>query len=645
MADDATATLEARDGTPLPVPSGAGRPLAELLANPSIRGYLVRHGLEIERRDEHLRVELGSLRRALHHLPEALDDAPPAVLDHPALSGDGSRRLLGLLGGMPGDPLETAVVLVPVTPRPCLEVVPEPEEPRDVLLAMDQVDPHRAPDLLRALDGMLDRLSLRRNLLADALIPLLRDDDSCGLAARILGRSGAVEAVGPLEHALSRTGSLDSRLEILGALMRLGHRALGIRTLRSILIHGSETARARAVRTLEEIAVASDADALHDMMRLAPRVERLGLAAMLYRLGDMRAYQVLARAITELDATTSARLTTATLDGAETTGTRRFIPLLEAYVRREERPWFRARGRAILERLRRRGATEAAPERLLQRAEVTYFSNRREEAMELLTELLTLLPGHAQALYLKANCLKEEGRVQEALRAAGRALANDPSNWRLHRLRGSLLWDGGQHDDALEAYDRALRLQPTDPYTWYYKGYVLYRLQRFEAALPCLDRALSLKSDSPYIYNQKAFCLERLDRHEEAVRCYRRSLRLDPGDLFTREYMGQALQAAGRLREALACFEAVLEAAPRREESLYRRADVLYDMDRWSNSEEAFSAYLDVRPDCYNAWFNRGLCLRFLARWDEAADCFAHALRVRPDSTNARRHLSYCAGR
>lgn len=632
IADFGTAEFQARDGTRLPAPPRARRALGRALTSEETLDRLVAHGLVVARGHGQVRVRVSDLRAALVRVVRE----EPETIDGPM------RELLRILATM-GEQ-DAHEIAVPTECGPRLSLVPAPAGPRDVVLGMQQVAPEGAAELLEALDGMLGDITLAPELLRRTLVPLLTRPGVAGLAARILSRAGVTDACADLERSLSHTTAPADRLEILAALMRLGHRALALRTFRTILIHSAEDVRRLAVRRLAEVADAGDSDALYEMLRLAPRLERIGLAAILYTFDDLRAYAPIARELERLGETSSPEVVTAVLDAVEHTLSHRFLPLLDGYVEREPRRWFAARARRVRAHLRGAGREERSTERLVDLAEQAYFGSDREQAVVWLDELLLLEPHHPHGLYLKANCLKEDGRVEEALRLSGVALSGAPCNWRLHRLRGSLLWDNGHAEAAVDAYDRALALSPVDPYTWYYKGYVLYRLQRYEEALPCLDRALSLKGDSAYVYNQKAFCLEKLGRHDEAAACYRRSLRLAPTDLYTREYLGQALQVASRLEEALACFDQVLDVAPQREEALYRRADVLYDLQRWQPSEAGFAAYLELRPDSYNAWFNRGLCLRFLGRLEEASACFRESLALRPDSANARRHLEYCDG-
>lgn len=632
-SDTAAAFFEAADGTRVPLAGGRHEVLVEWLRSGDVRALLREHGLEASLEGTALITTPESLIAALERASDAhRTPGRPAPVAADALAAQAAAL---------AHRANTSARLVVTLPRPDLRVVPAKRNPIEALLAMDTVDPDDAEELLATLDAVLDETDLPGEALERALVPLLTVAKTQALAARLLGRARVAKAASPLRSALARAASLEGRVEILAALVRLGRRSLGLRTLRSILAHGDETARRRVVAALWDVAEPGDAAIVHDMLRLLPQEERAELAALVYALGDVRGYPVVAGVMRDLERVDSASAERV-LRAIDRVDSRRFAPMLSGYAERESRSWFEARARQISRRLAALGRDEPTPGDLLEQAEESYFGNRNAEATALLDEVVALEPENARALYLYANCLKEDARLPEALRTCNRALAVDPSHWRAQRLRGSLLWDLDRHELALEAYDRALSLNPVDPYTWYYKGYVLYRLRRDSEALPCLDRALSLKNDSPYIHNQKAFCLERLERHDEAAKCYQRSLQLKPNDLTIRDYLGEALQAADRLSEAKAVYESILRDQADRDETLYHLADVLYDLEEWEGSAGAFGQYLERRPDSYNAWFNRGLCLRFLTRHAEAVECFRAALERRPDSVNARKHLHYC---
>ena len=629
------------DGQPLDLTRHQRQSLGSLLLDPATRGLLVVHGLDAVRDGDELRLRTQSLHIALGQLWRMLDEAPPWAQRHPLL---GRRQLRAAL--------DSANILAATAPREIalpfaaplepLALVTGRSDPSDALLNLEAVSQIAPAQLLTIIDEALLEVNLPKDLLHRTLVPLLENPATCCSAARLLGRAQVTRAVPALESALARATTPEARLAILGALIRLGRRVKAFGTLRSILTHGAPPARRGAVELLEEVATDADIGVVHEILRASHATERVQLAGLLYRLGDLRGYSHIDEAMTTLSSQSSSRAVDVALGAIFIIGSRRFIPLVQRYLTHESRPWFVGRAKSVLRHLRTHGTKELSVDQLLESAERAWASHERLRALALLDELLALSRAHARGLYLKANYLKEQGEVTEALKTAQLAVTAAPTDWRVQRLCGSLLWDKGRGSDALEAYDRALKLEPTDPYTWYYKGYVLYRMERHEEALPCLDRALSLKSDAASFHNQKGFCLERLERHEEASRSYRRSLRLAPGDLFTREYLGQALQTCGDLEGALSCFDMVLAKAPGREEALYRRASLLSALERWEEGAAAFARYLTLRTESFNGWFNRGICLRHLSRWAEAATCFEHAVRTRPSSVSARHQLDFC---
>lgn len=657
MSDAKLGVYARGDGSYRSLPPAVAGALVGLLLDPDTQRRLVARGLDLSRGERGFRMRAASLHVALVRmagdLQLQLHDAPSALRGQRLIGGQRRDVLIDLMHALAplarGTAAESFEVVVELDEMAGaerafrLEVVPEPPAPRALLLSMASVEAQDVPTLFDALDRLVEDLPLDHAVLERTLIPLLGDARHAGRAARVLGRAGVASAAGALERVLAGTLSVTSRLEILGALMRLGHRALGHRTLKCMLIHGSAAARRGVVSLLREVATEGDVAFVYELLRISGQPERVALAALAYALGDLRAYGEVASALGRLGPDVPLAEIEHVLRAALETGSRRFVPLLRGYAGRERRAFPAHRARAVAADLEQTGRDEATPEQLLEAAEAEAQAGAGRASLALLDELLLLEPSHVRALHRRASGLKELGRPREALADAERALALDASRWRTHRLHGSLLWDLGRQRAALQAYDRVLALNPVDPYSWYYKAYVLYRLERYEEALPCVERALSLKPDSPFIHAQKAFCLERLRRFDEAVRCYRRCLQLRPEDLSLRSHLGQALQAGGRLDEALACHDQVLALAPHREDALLHRASVLQALERLHEAAEAFAAYLAVRPESFDAHYQRGLCLRAGGRRREAAESFRQALVLRPASVAARTAFADCS--
>jgi tetratricopeptide (TPR) repeat protein len=510
----------------------------------------------------------------------------------------------------------------------------------ELLVDLESTDHAEVDGALYDLQGVTLEGPEQREALVRALGGPLRDVRTRGAAAKVVGSSVLSELGELLDRLLRQANTLDNRLSILGAMIRLGRNDDALRTLRSMLIYGPKENHRVVVDLLIEVADTRNLQSVRAMVRLLQPVERIMLSALLYAHGDLSAYTAISRGMEKMGPSTPRSVATRILESVKLADSRRFVPLLRAYEQREKRPWFTARAQAMIKHLERLGRAEATCSDLLGEVEEAIWARETERAMRLVDQLTVLEPSNARALYLKASLLKDEDRLDDALKCATAAVAAEPHDWQLHRLRGSLQWDLGRSEAALEAYDTALELNPTDPFAWYYKGYILYRMREPAQALPCLDRSLSLQADAAAVLNHKAFCLENLDRIDEAIACYRKSLRHRPADLATRDHLAAALETAGRLPEALAVVDATLKVEPLRVRSLERRAETLRAMKRWQAAELAYGNLLREAPDRFNAWVNRGTISHRLGALDLAIDCLRHAVRIQPESVPARNLLA-----
>ena len=356
------------DGHPLDMTRIQRRALGGILSDPATRSLLGAYGLDLIRDARAYRFRTQSLHRSLGQLWRTLEEAPSWTRRHPLLSQPVLQAALESASILAATaPPEVAMtcehLAVPLT------LVAPPEDATKRLLDLEMAAETAPGQVLRIIDEALLKVTLPADLLERTLLPLLNQAATCAGAARLLGRAKIVAARPSLEAALARTSSAEARLEILGALMRLGDRARAFGTLRSILTHGAPAARSRAVDLLSEVATSDDIEPLFEALRSAHQSERIPLSGLLYRLGDLRAFRHLNQGVDDLSGGSSAREIEGMLDALEAIGSKRFIPCLKRYLSRETRAWFIKRGRSIEHALIATGIDELSVERLIEAAE------------------------------------------------------------------------------------------------------------------------------------------------------------------------------------------------------------------------------------------------------------------------------------
>ena len=628
MAEDIRLSFETHEGHPCPSPPLSAHALRRALATPGLLDALRAEGLRPEQGQEVEKIDIASLLR----MASRLESSVP-----------GAAKLQDLLKeAVPGSSRAPVLVIAKqlTERRLTLVALPENLSVEEYEIALAEGGPERVAEALATLATWSREEVEDPGRIAALLVPHLRSPRTRAAAARVVGALNLTEQAPLLERLLRQANTLPNRLAIIGGLLDVERDETAIRTLRSMLIYGPRENHSRIVDLLVRHGQSRHLQELRALQRLLDPVERVVLSSLMYRLGELAAYALVARAVAALSSGTPEAVTVRLLDALRLVDSSRFTPLIEEYADRETRVWFKARATSIASEMSRTGRQEPTCAELLNQTEHAIWTGESETGMRLAEQLLVLDPQHARALYLKASLLKDEDRLEEALLCATSAVAADPMDWQVHRLRGSLQWDLGRSEAALEAYDEALELNPTDPYTWYYKGYILYRMREPAHALPCLDRSLSLEPDAPAVLNHKAFCLEQLGRAVEATACYRRSLRARPADLATRDHLAASLHSTGKLQEALATTELTLKLVPGRIRTLEIRAETLRAMKRWRRAEKAYAELLREAPDRFNAWVSRGTIHHRLGNHDRAVECLRQAVRLRPESIPARNLLT-----
>ncbi len=128
----------------------------------------------------------------------------------------------------------------------------------------------------------------------------------------------------------------------------------------------------------------------------------------------------------------------------------------------------------------------------------------------------------AVALY---DCL---GEYEEALVQfeAARDLAPGSAHVRFHL--GRCFWFWGKLDQAIEHYRRAVELDPTDAIVQADLAIVLILQGKSEEGEPLLNSAVELDPWNPYVHNDKAIGLELLGRQREALAACDDAIRVKP---------------------------------------------------------------------------------------------------------------------
>jgi glyoxylase-like metal-dependent hydrolase (beta-lactamase superfamily II) len=115
-----------------------------------------------------------------------------------------------------------------------------------------------------------------------------------------------------------------------------------------------------------------------------------------------------------------------------------------------------------------------------------------------------------------AITLAEKGYLEEAIFCCDKELELNPINYDILKLKASCLNDVGRFDEAIEIFDRIL-VNCKDVFALVGKGYALIGLKKFDESLKCFNEALKIDPRMREALVGKGIALYLLDRHEEAM--------------------------------------------------------------------------------------------------------------------------------
>lgn len=172
---------------------------------------------------------------------------------------------------------------------------------------------------------------------------------------------------------------------------------------------------------------------------------------------------------------------------------------------------------------------------------------------------LQVNPGDARTLALYSRWLSAEGRTEEALRAARRAVELDPLSVSALTSTGHAYRDAADLRTAAQMYERALALVPDDPFVLQTIGMTLVMLGERTEGLRLAERLLEILPHSAPDVASVAWVYAYAREFDRAIELYRRAIDLDPDDPVNHAFLANALAAVGENDEAVRVAERAVE--------------------------------------------------------------------------------------
>jgi tetratricopeptide (TPR) repeat protein len=233
--------------------------------------------------------------------------------------------------------------------------------------------------------------------------------------------------------------------------------------------------------------------------------------------------------------------------------------------------------------------------------------------------------------------LRREGRPEEAVAAARRALAENPDMTDAWQVLGSSLEDLRRFDEALAAYNEALARGGPRADVVLAAARVRLELGQIEEGLEGVRYAREQGVVNPESLRQVGLQLAEVGKIHEALDLLEEMAVDDTSESLNA--LGRVQSEAGLQQEALATLQRVLEQDPTNAKAHQHISLVYLRLERWSAARQSAERALELDPQLSQAWNNLGVALHFLGEAQEALAAWEKAVELDPKEYDALLNL------
>ena len=207
-------------------------------------------------------------------------------------------------------------------------------------------------------------------------------------------------------------------------------------------------------------------------------------------------------------------------------------------------------------------------------------------------QVLTLEKRNHGALFGLATIHCQQGRLEQGIELARRAVKVEPKFAAAHNLIGVAQQKLGRAELALNQFDRAIAAEANFVEAWINRGNVLAALARRGHAIESFSRAIALRPDHVPALNARGTALMIDDRDEEAIADFDAAVARDPNFALAFANRGYLLNRLGRFEAAFADLARALALAPDDADVRYHAALVQLLHGQWREGWSNFKSRL-----------------------------------------------------
>jgi len=239
-----------------------------------------------------------------------------------------------------------------------------------------------------------------------------------------------------------------------------------------------------------------------------------------------------------------------------------------------------------------------------------------DQAWNLYAELLSVNPGHADALHLLGLIEHQQGRQEKAESLIRKSIAINHANPVAHFNLAIILKKQGNYEEAADCYQKVVNMQPAHADAWFNLGNTLATLKKTENAIACYQKNLELAPDNLMTWLNLGKALKELGKNEDSLAAYRKAAEIRPDHAPVYFSMGNSLKEMGKPDDAIACYRKAVEIKPDYSEAHCNLGLTLQEQKKYDGAIAAFKKCAELSSDNITARSSLVFLLKYLCDWN-----------------------------
>jgi tetratricopeptide (TPR) repeat protein len=269
---------------------------------------------------------------------------------------------------------------------------------------------------------------------------------------------------------------------------------------------------------------------------------------------------------------------------------------------------------------------------------------RYEEALTSYSRAVQIKADYTMALVGQCKMLNKTRQYEPAAAACDLAMQGD-GTWREGGVaegwtqRSIALTGQGKYEDAMAAANRAVGIKDDYAEAWNYRGVIFWYLKQYPEAIASIQRSISLDPTYAQAWANQAAVLRTLGQYDSALSAYDQAIRIDPQSDEFWANRSVTLWSLARYDEAVISADRSILLNPISAQAWYNRGVALYALKEYSEALTAYHRVTEIEPKNVNALTGAGIVLAQLKRYDEAKATLEAALAINPELSLAQATL------